>query len=218
MRTSVATSARFGEPRDFRLRELLVRDVRERVAAPQLQRLVEQLTRASRFALPHRFVPARGECVEAKRVDRGSVEGQYVSGTAPLDQVRRAERAPQRRYLSLQRIRAPIRCFVAPDRLDQRVVSNDLAAAKRQNGNQGLQACPRQRERFAVVVEHVERSQKTDLHRRNGTPRGVGGVEAPMNRRPTRCVHVATNTDRPREELCPPRPMHCTRGYSACPG
>ena len=67
MRASVAAEPRLRQACDLDLRELLVRDIGERVAAPERQSLIEQISRVLDVAVAHRVVATRREGLEPER-------------------------------------------------------------------------------------------------------------------------------------------------------
>jgi hypothetical protein len=158
-----------GEPRlrqscDVTLRELLVGDVGEGVAPPELQRFIEALTRAGLLAVPQCVVTARREGVEAEDIDGRPVDREHISIAAPRDQGRRAERPSQRGYLALECVHAPVGSRVAPEHFDEMIVGHDLSAAQRQRGEEDSRSGSREGQRIAVVVEDLDRSKEIDLH------------------------------------------------------
>ena len=106
------------------LRELLVGDVGEGVAPPELQRFIEALTRAGLLAVPQCVVTARREGVEAEDIDGRPVDREHISIAAPRDQGRRAERPSQRGYLALECVHAPVGSRVAPEHFDEMIVGH----------------------------------------------------------------------------------------------
>src|SRR4051812_49526389 len=75
--------AGLGQPRDRRLRELVIREVTQRGPAPQAQRLVEEVPRTIDLASAHRLPPARGQLLEAEDVDCRSLDDKDVADAAP---------------------------------------------------------------------------------------------------------------------------------------
>jgi hypothetical protein len=158
--------ARLIQTGNLRLRKIGVADVRKRVAAPQLECVVEERPSFRRVAVAERFEPEFEQRIKVENVDGRRVERQCVPRSSTLDELRGSERASQRRHLSLQRVRAARRLVIAPNRVDQRVVGDDLTATQCERGEQRPEADTSDRRISAVVGDDFERAEQADLHER----------------------------------------------------
>ena len=102
--------SQLGEPRDVALRERLVGEIRERRAAPQRQRVLEQRERALGPTGPQRRPALADEPLEPVRIQAARLELELVAMRPRDDRpVGGAERLPQPRDMGLQGLGAPSR-------------------------------------------------------------------------------------------------------------
>ena len=110
-----------------------------------------------------RGLPAPRELLEALDVELAGLDAHEVSGRAGHDPVG-AERRTERMDVHLERVQRPGRRRLAPDPVDQPVGGDGLVRLEEQLGEQGTGPRAPQRNRDAVVVEHLQRPQQTEFH------------------------------------------------------
>ena len=153
------------EPSDLALREVLEREVVERGSAPEGERLlvavlVEQLAEAVQVELIRRDV-------------------QHVAGRLRLEPAG-AELPPQPRHVALQlRLRGRGR-RLAPERVDEPVLGDDLVRAQQQIAEQRALPPALDGERTAIL-HHLQRSQDPELDARS--PRSARRYPIPIANR-----------------------------------
>ena len=133
------------EPRDLLPSERLVAELRQRLASPQRERLIEQLGAPRRLARP------RGvdEAPDAGEIELLGVEPHEVAGRARLDHVR-AERLPQLRDEVLQRRRRGRRRVALPQRLDEPVERDDPSCVEQEHREERALLRAAERDRVAA--------------------------------------------------------------------
>jgi hypothetical protein len=151
------------EPLRGREGERLVRDVGERRAAPEPERLPEQPCRPPRLGRRR----LRGQSLEAGEVEPVGRERQHVAGRPRLDRRRRAERPPQLRHLPLH---LRHRCHRRPSRVElvgEPLDRHDAIGVQQQDRER--RPLPRPAERHLPAVGgHLERTEDAELQHARG--------------------------------------------------
>ena len=129
--------------------------VAERIAAPETQRLAQQLGGAWRLAAPRRG----DERVEAAHVDVALDE---VAGLARLDRAF-SECLAQARDVDLQRRGRGRRRLVTPELVDQVLRRHDSTGVQREHGEERALLAPADGDRPAVDP-HLERAEQGVVH------------------------------------------------------
>ena len=154
--------AQFLEPRRGCLRERGVEDVPERGAAPECQRLGEQLGRVRVTSGAELTPSVRGESLEAIHVDVGRVDGQPVATGTGFD--RPWQDFPQPRHQRLQRVRRVGGRLGTPQAVDQRVGRDDPSGVEREPGDEHAQPGTADVGRRALVPHDPHGAQQRDAH------------------------------------------------------
>ena len=123
------------QARDLALSKRLIREIGERLAAPQPQRRVQQLPRASSFTAAERATRVGGHRLETVGVDLTRRHLEQVP-TVAREQHLVAQRLAQMRHITLQRFRCGCRWSLAPQLIDQPIARGHLAAAQQQDRKQ----------------------------------------------------------------------------------
>ena len=154
--------------------ERLVRQVAERRAAPQAERLAQQLRRGLRPAGRQLAPAARDELVEALHVALAGADAEPVPGRGPRHRVAVAERLAQPRDVDLHGLDRPGRRVRAPQRERQPLGADRLVRIQEKDGEDRSRLGSTERDR-AVGAADLQRSQDVELHRprRNATFRRV---------------------------------------------
>jgi hypothetical protein len=145
------------EPRDLRLRERLVRELGERLAAPGRERLREQ-PRPPRGVAHSRFVD---ELPHAREVELPRADVDEVAGRARLDRLL-AERLAELGDEVLERGDRGRRRLSAPERVDESVGRDDAARVEEEEREERALLRPAERE-HAVAVDRFERTEDAEL-------------------------------------------------------
>ena len=179
--------AQLGEPRDRRLGELLVGDVRERVAAPQCEGPVER--GRGRLRATGRLLALRlgHEPLEAVGIDALRIDDELVAGLACHDDAAAVqapvERLAQPRDLDLDRLRGRRRSPRAPELVDQPVGAERLVRVEQEQREEGALLPPPERD-DAALVEDLEWTEDVEVHGsgsqavRSNLPRSQGARQA----------------------------------------
>ena len=148
------------EARDLLPRERLVAELRQRLAAPQGERVVEQ------SCTPNRIAGARGvdQAPDARRVELLGLEPDDVAGRPRLDRIG-AERLPQLRDEVLERRHGRRRRALGPQRLDQPVLRDDPAGLEQEHREHDPLLRAAERDGLAVSAS-LERSQDCEFDQR----------------------------------------------------
>src|SRR4051794_39013164 len=146
------------EPADLGRRERLEREVGQRVAPPESERV------AQRGWATRRIEPARlaDEPREAAEVDRICLDLEHVPGVPSTDELR-TEELPERRDGVLQGRGRGTRRLLAPDRADEELRRDDLAGPEEQDGQDRPVLLPAERQRLAVVGDDLERAEQPEF-------------------------------------------------------
>ena len=195
--------ARLLEPGDHRAGEGVVREVDERVAAPQGERVPEHVRRRLGVARVQRGASFCREPVEASRVERVPRQVERVAPAACRDSFL-AERTSQPRDVDLQVV-ASRDALAAPDVLEELVGRHRVPLGQGEVDEERARTRASDVDGRAVVVEHLERSQDPDLHVPPRTA-GVSATRKPPTGAPTR-LEVCTPTT-----TSPPTISPCWRG------
>ncbi len=157
---------RLFEPGDHRSRERIVSEVDECGAAPQCERVAERRRRRFRLTSVEGSAALRREPVETGRIESIPWENERVATSACCDPVF-TERASQARHVDLQVVagRDPL---AAPDVLEQLVGRHRVSLGQRKVDEQCARTRAADVDGNAVIVEHFERPQDSELH---GAPR-----------------------------------------------
>jgi len=131
------SKAQLLQPPDLSQRELLVRDVRQRPAAPHPERLAQDLPRALRVTGLQRAAPLLGARLEDIGIDVARRDLEQVApsdgpqhGTT-IDEVS-VERSAQSHDRHLQALERPLRPEVSPQRVDQLVAGHRAIGVEQQ--------------------------------------------------------------------------------------
>ena len=157
--------------------ERLVRQVAERRAAPQAERLAQQLRRGVGPAGRQLAPAARDELVEALHVALAGADAEPVPGRGPRHRVAVAERLAQPRDVDLHGLDRPGRRVRAPQRERQPLGADRLVRIQEKDGEDRSRLGSTERDR-AVGAADLQRSQDVELHRprRNATFRRVAWI------------------------------------------
>ena len=146
------------EEPDLLLRELLEREIFERIAAPQRERGTQELC----ALLRGRALGLVDEPVEAREVELLRVGAQHVAGRLELDRAR-SERLAQSGNVVLQRGGRGLRSLPGPELLDEPVARHGLVRVEQQVGEESSGQPPRQLDRPAVLDDR-QRAKDSELH------------------------------------------------------
>ena len=160
------------EPGRRRPKHVTVGDVGERLAAPQRERLAQQLRRFLGMAVFERACTVRREPLEPVQVERARIDTEQIPGIACLDGAL-AECLAKLRDIALQDVGGGVRRVVAPDRVDQPVRGHHLSRVEEQDGEHralpGAQACR------ATVDHRLDRPEHPELRLHPGRRYHRGG-------------------------------------------
>ena len=175
------------EPEDLRLREGLERELGERIAAPEGERVAQH--RDALLRLPPRGVVH--ERLEPVQVDL-LLGGREHVARRPGDDELRPEQPPQRGDEILEGRRRRSGRGLAPERVDQESRRGDLARAQEENGEERSLLRPAEGDRLAAVADDLEGPEDPEvghhfdsgLLRRELTtvPRGSTALPEPPHR------------------------------------
>ena len=148
------------EPRDLLARERLVAELRQRLASPEGERVVEQ------GRAPHRLARAGGvdEAPHAGQVELLGLEPHEVARRARLDHVR-AERLPQLGDEVLERRRRGRGRIVLPQRLEETVGRDDPSRLEQQHREQRALLRAAELDRLSVSTG-LERTEDGEFDQR----------------------------------------------------
>src|SRR5215217_158980 len=130
------------KPGDLALRKRLVRELGERRAAPQRERLAQQLQRPLRGPLDERPAALPQQTLEALHVKLAGTDAHQIATATRNHDADGAvyplylERAAQPRDVYLQALRSSGRGLLAPQLLDQTVARHDLVRVQQQDRQQ----------------------------------------------------------------------------------
>ena len=144
------------------LREPLVREVRERRAAPQGERVLERLRRARRTARRELGAAVREVALEAVGVEGTGVELQLVAVLVRGDRRGGAERPAQAGDVDLHGLRGRGRRLLAPQLVDQPVGAERLVGVQQQHRQQRPLAGTTDRHDTVAAV-HLERPEDAEF-------------------------------------------------------
>ena len=134
---------------DLGLGEALVGEVRERISAPQLERLPR--------------LSAVAQELEAGEIELVRLEPQQVSARLRLEALP-SEHLPQLRDVDLQRLSRRLRRLLVPEGLDQPLLRDHAVRVHCEHGERGTLLGAAEVER-PPVVEHFERAEDAEIHR-----------------------------------------------------
>ena len=123
------------QPPDLVPQRRLVREIRQRFAAPQLQCLLQQRRGSLRIAPCKRGAPLLCQRFEAHRVHALRLDDQRITTRARLQHIG-AQLRPHSRHEIVERMRRRTRRRLPPDRLDQRVAPHRLIPTQQQHPDQ----------------------------------------------------------------------------------
>ena len=152
--------ARFLQARDLALSERLIREIGERLAAPQPQRRAQQLARGGSVAVGERATRVGGHRLETVGVDLTRRRRKQVAAAARQEHLV-AQCLAQMRHIPLQRFRCRRRWSLAPQLIDQTIARDRLPAAQQQDRQQRplLRAAEHNR---SLAVDHLQRPQNPE--------------------------------------------------------
>ena len=165
------TGAQVLQPRDVRLRELLVTQVGERGAAPERERLVEPPRRERVIAGRERLASAFDGSLEALCIQLTGRDAQLVAGGAREQQATllacrelRLENPAQPRDGNLKRLGGGLGAIVAPQLGEQPLAWYHLVGVQEKQREQ--RPLPRAADGDApIAVVHLQRSEDLEVHR-----------------------------------------------------
>ena len=207
-----------GQPQPVGRGARQVAQLGQRLAAPELQRPVEQRHAAGRVAAGHRAVALLGQLGEAEAVQLGRAGLQQVARRPGEQHGRRLARAaagledpPQVGDVGLQGAGDGRRRLLAPQRRDDPVDGHHPPGLGQQEGQQRPRLGPADVHRPAVGVLHLERAEDAETHGPGSWQLAApgGGGPAPVTAKPAasalqagaaRVVGVRPPSRSPREE------------------
>jgi hypothetical protein len=151
---------RFLQARDLAPSERLVREIGERLAAPQPQRRVQQLAGAGSVTVGERVTRVRHHRLEALGVDLTRRGRKQVTATTRQEHLV-AHCLAQMRHIPLQRFRCRRRRSLAPQLIDQTIARDRLPAAQHQDREQRPLLRPAEQNR-PLLLDHLERPQNAE--------------------------------------------------------
>ena len=157
--------------------ERRVGEVAERCAAPEPERLAQQV-RGGLGPPARQLAPAaRDELVEALHVALAGADAEPVPGRGPRHRVAVAERLAQPRDVDLHGLDRPGRGVLAPQRDRQPLGADRLVGIQEKDGEDRSRLGSTERDR-AVGAADLQRSQDVELHRprANATFRRVAWI------------------------------------------
>ncbi len=162
------------EARDFRLRERLVREVGERVPAPQIEGVVEQFGGGRRISGGGRPRSLAELMLEALRVEPVRLDPEQVAaGARQHDLARRSpcalglERLAKLRDVHLERVRRGLGRPRPPQVVDQAIARNHRVGVQQQDREKRPLLGRSERKRL-VLVENLKRSEDPEIHLSSG--------------------------------------------------
>ncbi len=144
-----ACEAKLLQTGDLGLGEALVGEVRQRISAPQLERLPR--------------LSAVAQELETGEIELVRLEPQQVSARFRL-QTLPSEHLPQLRDVDLQRLSRRLRRLLVPEGLDQPLLRDHAVRVHGKHGERGTLLGAAEVER-PPVVEHFERAEDAEIHR-----------------------------------------------------
>ena len=171
-----------GQTGNDRHRELLVRELGERVAAPQRVGFGQHRDSFGMIACAQSGAAAAHEVLETVHVDVivGNLEG---VAAAPRREQRRIGKGPsQLRHQRLQAVAHACRWILAPQRVDELLGGDDSTRLQRQQGQQGAQLRPCDDDVRSVVVAHFELTEEPHPHALTVPPIAAHRSRAPEAR------------------------------------
>lgn len=147
-------------------RELLVREVGQRITTPQAVGCQEQIDSAVQLTGGSHRSAVRRLLLEPSDVDRIGRKLQGVAVAAHDDQVSRSQCATKLGHEPLQPVAYRGRRVGTPQRVDQSLSRNHPADMQRQNSKERTQLRTSDRHVASRDVEHFELAQQTDVHAR----------------------------------------------------
>jgi hypothetical protein len=145
-----------------RLRERLVRDVRQRRSTPQRERTLQREGGPVRVPGGQRLAPSRGKALEPVDVQAVLGHRQQVAGVAGHDRVV-AQRASQRTHVHLQRLGGRRGWRLAPQPIDQALRGDHLVRMERQQREQRAWTATSERDHRPVAAG-LDRAEQSVLH------------------------------------------------------
>src|SRR3954453_5884744 len=207
------------EARDRVLGERRVREVSQRLAAPEPERRAETRRRACMGTLRECGGSLGSERLEAERIDTLWLDLEHVAPTRRHDRISDiavvgdAECAPQSRDVDLQGLCRGRRRFALPQIVDQAIAGNDLVRPQGQHGEHRRRLCAAERDIASLAVSHAKWSEdlELDCHESAWSERTSAFYRLPerfTGLKPFRCLRktgitdsalqaIATGADRP---------------------
>jgi hypothetical protein len=145
-------------------RERLLREVRQRRAAPHAEPLAQEHRRALRVAVGERPPAAFDQLVEALDVELAGPDPQAVAAGRRLDHRAVAERPAQARDVHLQGLDRSVRRVVAPQRERQPIGAHGLVGVQQQDGQQRARLRAARDRSTVSPGADLERSQDAVTH------------------------------------------------------
>ena len=158
-----STSPHLLEAFELGTSELVVRELAEGIAAPQLDSTSEAGCREGEIALLRGLRTFRDQALEFPRVERVGREIEQVARRTRDDPRRRRQRSPEAGDVHLEQLLGGRRRVFAPQGIDQDVDRSHAAGFDSQHGEETPRHRGRQLDAAAVVAE-LDRTQDAKLH------------------------------------------------------
>ena len=160
------------QPGDRALGERLGREVRQRLAAPERERVVERREGTGRVLGLERFIGAGAQALEAPQVDRVGLDVHEVAGRASLDGrplgIRRVQRAAQLGDLAVHLRDRAHRRVARVQLLGDAIDRDDTPGLQEQQREHGPLGAPAEGDLRAVAAR-LERPEDAELDQDVGT-------------------------------------------------
>ena len=154
----------FLETGDLGLGEVVVGEVGEGLAAPELECLPDRGLRAGRISAGEPFSSLLQQRSEAIAVELTRLDDQEVAVPARLQALPLAERPTHARDLRLDALDGAGRRLVRPERLDEAVDRDDLVRMEQEHRNEEALLAAAEVDDCAVVTVHLERAEYPEFH------------------------------------------------------
>jgi hypothetical protein len=190
-------------------RERLVLEIRQRPAAPEVERPTERSRRFLGLAVPELAPAFLDQQAEALEVDPIRLDVEHVAGRARDEDAVRLEELPDPRHVLLERRLRVRGRTVTPELVDQAIAGHDLAGVQEQDGEHCPLTRPSELQRPPVVqdLERAEEAEFEAVSQGATVPRRAVSELSALRQRPKR-----PRTDPPgvirREEVACERHWH----------
>ena len=153
------------EPADLPPRELLIREIGQRLPSPELQRRPQALRRLTRFAAVERLAPLRREPLEAVDIHLIGAGEQRVAAAARYEHAF-AEHLAKTRYVDPDRLLRRLGRPLTPELVDYAIDGDGFAPVQQEDREDGsLTRSPQGR--LPSLDQGLDRPQEPELHQRS---------------------------------------------------